>query len=105
MSHRKNNDPSADPEVDRYKRPGLGFPLTHLPKGRFPVAVLDWVAPPLLALERRMLDFINQVSDKLGWQAKVYEESIIAKWRAEAEHGQLTDKYFDYVGGCNVLRE
>ena len=53
-----------------------------------------------------MLEFISQITDKPRWTEKIYDETILAKWRSEAlgtEHDQqfsnrhMTGKCFDYV--------
>jgi hypothetical protein len=56
--------------------------------------------------ELRMVNFINQVTDKPDWQRKVFDEAIIAKWRKEGEEPinvdgavdvHLSPEMFDYV--------
>ncbi|KAG9599124.1 hypothetical protein KCU84_g5586, partial [Aureobasidium melanogenum] len=46
-----------------------------------------------------MMQVVNAITDKPDWRRKVLDETIIAKWRAEAitEEGQgFTEKMFDY---------
>lgn len=67
---------------------------------RFPNALQEWSPEPLTVRERNMMQVINAITDKPDWRRKVFEETIIAKWRAEAvtEEGQgFTEKMFDYV--------
>lgn len=107
------------------KRPGFGLPLEHLPKwtrpsrdqqtenARFPHAIADFFATSGVTLrEQRMLDFINQVTDKPKWWEKILDEGVVANWRAEAcgtENEQRTSarhldqKSFDYVSTATVL--
>lgn len=104
------------------QRPGFGLPLEQLPKWvrpsprnktentRFPHAIADFFATSGVTLrERRMLDFINQVTDKPRWWEKIQDDGIVANWRTEAcgsegsEDQQRTSaqhldrKSFDYV--------
>lgn len=101
------------------KRPGFGLPLEHLPpwtrpgpdqktkNTRFPHAIADFFATAGVSLrEQRMLDFINQVTDKPKWWEKIRDENIVLRWRVEAcgdEVEQRTSarhldmKSFDYV--------
>lgn len=85
--------------------PGFGKPLKFLPKWepqtksteeRFPHAICDFVASAGVTLrERRMLEFIDKISDKPEWHRKVHDETIAAKWKEEAcRHSEeLEDEY------------
>lgn len=53
-----------------------------------------------------MMDFISQITDKPGWDVKVFDDEIVSKWRAETQREVTAsghpDKYmsrkmFDYV--------
>ncbi|KAK3068378.1 hypothetical protein LTR53_014111 [Teratosphaeriaceae sp. CCFEE 6253] len=75
------------------KRPGFGLPLEQMPlvwdrsgkKERFPHAIADYFAIDGVTLrEQRMLDFINQISDKPRWWEKIEDREILARWRDEA---------------------
>lgn len=103
---------------DRVILPGFGQPLNDdLPtiekegpyKGqrrRFPHALRDsCYSVGVSVRERRMLDFINKITDKPEWERKVFDEDIVSKWRSEAcVHSEELDDYylsaamFDYVG-------
>ncbi|KAF2099439.1 hypothetical protein NA57DRAFT_37564 [Rhizodiscina lignyota] len=96
--------------------PGFGLPVRRLPKWRhwkhkefekpqrFPHAISDFVASTGVTIrERRMLKFIDQISDKPEWDRKVFDDDIIAKWKEEAvRHVEdlgdkiLSEKMFDY---------
>ena len=97
------------------KLPGFGLPLDDMPKwqrkgekARFPHAIADFFATAGVTLrEQRMLDFINQITDKPHWSEKVYNDEIVERWRREAcgseaeqetssEH--LSEKCFNWVG-------
>jgi hypothetical protein len=95
--------------------PGYGLPVQHLPmyrsweiekRERFPHAIADLCdSDGITVRERRMLDFINKISDKHEWTRKVFDEQIVAKYRAEAciysdelEDEILSEAMFDYVG-------
>jgi hypothetical protein len=93
--------------------PGFGKPLQHLPQWRFgdkppqrfPHAIADHFASDGVTVrERRMLEFISQITDKPDWERKVFDESIVEKWREEAcvHHEDLEDVFlssrmFHYV--------
>lgn len=95
--------------------PGFGQPLEYLPKWiktdeewlRYPHAIADCVASEGVTLrERRMLEFVNQITDKPEWERKVCDEEIVAKWHGEAckYHEDIGDDYlseamWDYVRG------
>lgn len=52
---------------------------------RFPHAIEDaYDTQGVSQRERLMMDIVNQISDKQGWTGKVFDEEIVAKWRAEA---------------------
>lgn len=47
-----------------------------------------------------MIDFMNRITDKAGWEKKAYNESITAKWRLEAPatpNVDISDKMIDWV--------
>ncbi|TKA75081.1 hypothetical protein B0A55_05593 [Friedmanniomyces simplex] len=79
------------------QRPGFGLPLDAMPRWRtfvdgkptkperFPHAISDFFAiEGVTCREQRMLDFINQVTDKPRWWEKVHDEAVLARWRGEA---------------------
>lgn len=74
--------------------PGLDAPLTkyvgkYLGKygGAFPSAVQEgqWQSNTITTRERAMLWFINTITDKPEWDRKVFDDTIVAKWRAELD--------------------
>lgn len=61
--------------------PGFGLPLpaeSHLPIAQ------KWYASPITVRERAMLSLMSALKDKVNWDAKVFDESIVRKWRLEA---------------------
>ncbi|KAE8155363.1 hypothetical protein BDV25DRAFT_126032 [Aspergillus avenaceus] len=96
---------------EQIKLPGFNQPLNvYRPN---PVEGEQWQFPHALdsdcynegisVRERRMLDFINQITDKLDWDRKVEDENIVRKWRTEAcvrseelEDDYLSSTMFDY---------
>jgi hypothetical protein len=100
----------------RTSLPGFGPPVNYMPDhdggaerfgdtvrwvvNRCPNALQDWAPEPLTVRERKMMQIINALTDKPDWRRKVFDETILAKWRVEAvtEEGQgFTEKMFDYV--------
>lgn len=108
----------ADPQA-RITLPGFGLPLDDLlrwarddNKERFPHAISDYFATDGLTVrERRMLDFINKITDKPEWDSKVFDDDIVSKWRTEAcrYDESLGDEYlsnamFNYVSEATHCR-
>lgn len=89
--------------------PGLGLPIEHRGEGltTFPLAIgeVPWTSKGVTVRERRMLQFINQITDKPDWEVKVFDEDIVSRWRAEADirpeelDGDviLSQQMFDFV--------
>jgi hypothetical protein len=88
--------------------PGFGQPIQYMPKDedRFRHAIEDeWVASKGVTVrERRMLEFIDTISDKPEWDRKVFDEAIVSTWKEEAccRVESLNDDYlslqmFDFV--------
>ncbi|GIZ41376.1 hypothetical protein CKM354_000468200 [Cercospora kikuchii] len=71
---------------------------------RFPNAISDWSGTPLTQRERRMMALMGEITDKPEWDRKVFDDKIVAKWRAEALAANadaepervLTEKAIDY---------
>lgn len=78
-------------DAERLSLPGFGRPVTqmsvwtrHGEQKRLPHAIADWFGSSGITLrERRMLEFMNQVTDKPDWTRKVCDEEIVAKWKEE----------------------
>lgn len=102
-------------EDGRILLPGFGRPLNAMLEqkksapyfsgekdlfNRCPIALQGWSPEPLTVRERNMMQVVNAITDKPDWRRKVFDGTIIAKWRVEAvtEEGQgFTEKMFDYV--------
>ncbi|KAK7934875.1 hypothetical protein PG985_000370, partial [Apiospora marii] len=51
---------------------------------RFPHAIADFFASNgITERELRMLDFVNQITDKPDWHKKVFDGEIVQKWKEE----------------------
>lgn len=57
--------------------------------------------------EYTMLEVMNRITDKIGWNVKIFDENITQKWRDEAvgtEGRDVSEKMMDYVrrshAGC-----
>ena len=80
--------------------PGFGLPRSHgldtNSDVNFPNALdfdgLGWLSKGTMTRERRMMAFMGQITDKPDWQTKVYDDAIVAKWRAEAKAQPNVDK-------------
>jgi hypothetical protein len=94
--------------------PGFGRPVGDFPSKlkdkdgkrlRFPHAIADDCSSRGVTVrERRMMDFINKITDKPEWERKIFDEAIVAKWLEEGcvWNEDLNDYYlstamFDYV--------
>lgn len=78
---------------------------------RFPHAIADYFASNgITERELRMLDFVNQITDKPDWHKKVFDEQIVQKWKDEgvrfdeALHDfYLSEKMFEVVCRSNLI--
>ncbi|KAB2570656.1 hypothetical protein DBV05_g10664 [Lasiodiplodia theobromae] len=110
MASMSENETSLFPGQDTFL-PGFGLPIDTWPpwsrkknKERFPHAISEFGTAKAITLrERRMLDFINKISDKPEWDRKVFDEAIVSEWRVEAmrfddkiEDVYLSEQMFDY---------
>ncbi|KAI0847455.1 hypothetical protein F5Y00DRAFT_241477 [Daldinia vernicosa] len=77
---------------ERLSLPGFGLPVEHMPDyskiaSYFLHALWDgksFESEGLALREIRMMGFIDQISDKPNWEEKVFDETIVAKWKEEA---------------------
>lgn len=103
---------ATDASADRIKLPGFGLPRNigwHREDKHFPHALekegRGKLSKGVFLRERRMIEFINSITDKPEWERKVFDEEIVAKWRAEAKAIEpveeddvfMSDAMFDYV--------
>ena len=71
-------------EAERTKLPGFGLPVNYRPKDYFPTALLDWSGTILTVRELNMMAIMDKITDKPDWDKKVFDNTIIHKWRQEA---------------------
>jgi hypothetical protein len=66
--------------------PGIGAPIVQ--ESRLPTEGKrgDWheLALPLTIRERVIMDVTATIKDKPDWERKVFDETVVAKWRSEA---------------------
>lgn len=89
--------------------PGFGLCIDHEEDNPFPLAIGDdpWGSKGVTLREKRMLDFVNKITDKPDWEVKVFDETIVSRWRAEADvrppdldgDVYLSQQMFDFVRG------
>ena len=74
----------AEPaQKGRIRLPGFGLSLEQEP--RIPNAMNSWDTSPITVRERSMIALMATIKDKPEWTRKVFDETIVAKWRAEAQ--------------------
>ncbi|CAK9780255.1 hypothetical protein CC85DRAFT_283331 [Cutaneotrichosporon oleaginosum] len=112
--------PTSTSDTPKLLLPGIDLPLdtyakldvlettkedgkTRVKVRRFPSAVLEdeWKSNTPTMRERAMMRVIDLLTDKPNWEEKVADETIVAKWRAEALALPLkqgfSDAMFDFV--------
>ncbi|KAK4141504.1 uncharacterized protein C8A04DRAFT_13998 [Dichotomopilus funicola] len=71
--------------------PGFGLPIVGDDQRRsilrLPLAIgaMPWESKGVTVREKRMLEFISSISDKPDWDTKVFDETIVARWRTESD--------------------
>jgi hypothetical protein len=62
---------------------------------------IDMCRGPLLTVrEYTMMEIMNRITDKVGWEVKVFDEKITQRWRKEAmgiEGRDVSEKMMDWV--------
>ena len=77
--------------------PGFGLPVNYMPSS-FPDAVTSWAGDNLTVRERSMTGMMNEITDKPEWDRKVFNETIVAKWKEEAlAKIDFSEQMFNYV--------
>lgn len=69
-------------QVGRIQLPGFGLSLEQT--SGVANAIDSWDASPITVRERSMIALMATIKDKPEWSLKVFDETIVAKWRAEA---------------------
>lgn len=65
--------------------PDNNFLLEDTKRGcRFAEGIEGWNGPRLTERELAMLQLTEYITDKPDWDRKVFDDTIIARWRAEA---------------------
>lgn len=80
--------------------PGFGLPLAiYDPYEHFPKAIAYWAGEAATVRERTMLALMDGITDKPEWDRKIFDESIIQKWRREAVDSDMdvSEKMLDWV--------
>ena len=88
-------------EAERVKLPGFGLPVNYRPDDNFPNAVLHWSGTILTVRELNMMAIMDKITDKPDWDRKVFDNTIVQKWRQEAlgaEGMDVSEKMLDWVG-------
>ncbi|KAL0574584.1 hypothetical protein V5O48_007369 [Marasmius crinis-equi] len=95
--------------------PGFGVPVNTMPAETysinynpskekenricFPNAITSWAGDNITIREKNMLSMMNEITDKPGWEAKVFDQEIVGKWKTEAlsqEDVDFSETMFDY---------
>ena len=107
FSWRPNSLPvPAAMAIERINLPGFGLPVNYQPDKRFPNAVLDWSGTILTVRELNMMAIMDRITDKPDWDKKVFDDTILQKWRQEAlatEGMDVSEKMLDWV--CTTVFE
>jgi hypothetical protein len=82
--------------------PHLAGYFTH---DQFESAVLGWEGLATTVMEKTMTAFMGEITDKPEWTRKVFDETIVSRWRAERAGRAkdvhireiFTDAMFEYV--------
>ncbi|KAF9519028.1 hypothetical protein BS47DRAFT_1388452 [Hydnum rufescens UP504] len=113
-----SDTPSGSPS--RFDLPGFNLPLNFMPDGAkfwnlgkqlinsrslvdgsyksFTFNITETGLPLITLRELRMLQFMNQITDKPDWYVKVFDHEIVSKWRNEALSSPeyMSEKMVDY---------
>ena len=87
-------------EEERVQLPGFGLPVNYRPHMHFPNAVLHWSGTILTVRELNMMAIMDKITDKPDWDKKVFDDTIVQKWRQEAlgtEGMDVSEKMLDWV--------
>lgn len=87
-------------ESESVKLPGFGLPVNYRPDEHFPNAVLNWSGTILTVRELNMMAIMDKITDKPNWDQKVFDDTIVQKWRQEAlatEGMDVSEKMLDWV--------
>lgn len=89
-----------EPRFNHARRPGWGLAIEHRAADMFPTALFDTREAPLLTVrEYTMMELMNRITDKPNWDAKVFDDGTVSKWKAEAMNvsdEDVTEKMVDW---------
>lgn len=82
------------------------------PDKRFPHLLADFSASEDVTLrERRMLRFVNTISDLPQWDIRVFDDRFTSEWRAAhcrydktSREDDLSEAMFNYVRSCILFQ-
>jgi hypothetical protein len=72
--------PNLSGDGRRVRLPGFGL-FAHYHEGSS--AYLNFLSSGVTLREQRMLDFVNQVTDRAGWHTEVFDDGAVERWLAE----------------------
>ena len=87
-------------KAEETKLPSFGLPVNYRPDKHFPNAIQDWAGSILTLRELDMMAIMNDITDKPNWDIKVFDDSVVQKWRQEAlanEYVDVSEKMLDWV--------
>ena len=63
--------------------------------------LIQYRGPLLSVREYTMMEFMNRITDKPGWEKKVFDEIITKKWKSEALSApsiDISERMVNWVG-------
>ncbi|KAF7968074.1 hypothetical protein HWV62_32065 [Athelia sp. TMB] len=84
------------------KFPGFGLPLNYIPSEKLFRNALDCENSEMRLTPLReftMMRLMNQITDKPDWDNKIFDETIVTKWKVEAlstDQEDVTQRMVDY---------
>ena len=51
------------------------------------------------------MEFMNRLTDKMGWETKVFDEALVAKWKVEALEAadvDISEKMVDWASSFKI---
>ena len=79
-----SNDGKGSMRVPGFGSPRLPVDVELVAEDRFAHGFGDWAQPRLTAREVAMLQLMNDLTDRPGWDEAVFDAAMAAKWRDEA---------------------
>ncbi|MBE3042805.1 DUF4246 family protein [Candidatus Bathyarchaeota archaeon] len=87
------------------RAPGFGMAVNAEPESRYDFEGCGGASAGIALREQRMMRFISDVTDELGWEHRVFDEADVDRWRAETDVSPeeldgdvvLSEEMFDFV--------